>query len=145
MPPEGDLFSDTLGVLALGVAAWRRGELPWTRCLDAAAPKYGAALVGDVRQFMGVCVVLLPAPIFWSLFDQQSSRWTFQAMKMDCSLSLGGGAVVRVQPEQIQALNALLIVVLLPLFDRVLYPGVARLCSQRAAYHSVNRMAAGMA
>ena len=140
--PAGDLFSDTISILSIGARAWWTGTSPWVTCLDAAAPAYGRELVNDVRQFLKVCTLLLPAPIFWSLFDQQSSRWTFQATHMDCRLLLGNGLVMEVQPEQIQALNAVLILLLLPFFDRVVYPTVAKVCSHKAAYHSVHRMAA---
>ena len=30
-----------------------------------------------------VAFMMLPLPIFWALFDQQGSRWTLQAARMD--------------------------------------------------------------
>ena len=30
-----------------------------------------------------VTFMMLPLPIFWALFDQQGSRWTLQAARMD--------------------------------------------------------------
>ncbi|KAL9657867.1 hypothetical protein ABK040_009455 [Willaertia magna] len=37
----------------------------------------------DIKCILRVCVMLLPIVIFWSLFDQHSSRFVFQAENMD--------------------------------------------------------------
>ena len=50
---------------------------------NAAQARYDAATVADVKQFMSVLYMFLPIPIFWALFDQQSSRWVFQAERMN--------------------------------------------------------------
>jgi len=141
VPPHGDLFSESLGVCWVGLCAWAKGDLPWRNCLDAGTQRYGSDLVGDVRQLSRILVVLAPAPVFWSLFDQQASRWTFQAARMDCTLWTGGPTI---QPEQMQACNAILVLLLIPLFDKVLYPLVAKTCGQKVSTHAVHRMAAGM-
>uniref|UniRef100_A0A7S2RAC6 Solute carrier family 15 member 1 n=1 Tax=Rhizochromulina marina TaxID=1034831 RepID=A0A7S2RAC6_9STRA len=95
--------------------------------------------VSDVRQLLVVLKLFLPAPIFWSLFDQQSSRWTFQASHMNCQLGS-----YKMQPEQMQSLNAFLILALIPLFERVIYPLASRLCGPKLALDPVYRMASGM-
>lgn len=40
-----------------------------------------------------------PMPIFWALFDQTGSRWTFQADKMN-----GDIGFYTIKPDQIQML-----------------------------------------
>lgn len=60
-------------------------------------------------------------PIFWALFDQQGSRWTFQATRMDGNL--GGWAI---KPDQIQVINPLLILIFIPLFDTLIYPLISK-------------------
>ncbi|CAG7726125.1 unnamed protein product, partial [Allacma fusca] len=35
--------------------------------------------------------LFIPVPLYWSLYDQQGSRWTFQASRMDGDL---GGFVL---------------------------------------------------
>ena len=39
--------------------------------------------IDDIKQLLHVVVLYIPLPIFWALFDQQGSRWTLQATKMD--------------------------------------------------------------
>ena len=89
--PEGNPFGATFGVLCAGFCAWARGREPWLTCLDAAVPKYGDTLVADVRQLVACVTLMVPAPIFWSLFDQQSSRWTFQVLHLQLGLGAGLG------------------------------------------------------
>mmetsp|Transcript_25143 Transcript_25143/g.32715 ORF Transcript_25143/g.32715 Transcript_25143/m.32715 type:complete len:632 (+) Transcript_25143:125-2020(+) len=137
--PQGDLTAASLGVVSLGIGSWWSGKHPLASCLDGAVDRYGVEFVNDVRKLGRVFVLFLPAPLFWSLFDQQSSRWTFQATRMNSVV-----AGVMVPPEMVQSLNAVLILVLIPLFDRVFYPTVSALCGSKVATHAVHRMAAGM-
>lgn len=60
--------------------------------------------------------------MFWALFDQTGSSWVLQAQQMD-RIIFG----YEVLPSQVQAANPLLIVVLVPLFYRFLYPALGRL------------------
>eukprot|EP00897_Mesotaenium_endlicherianum_P001940 jgi/Mesen1/1774/ME000014S01180 len=90
--------------------------------LDAAKPAHGAGAVEDVKQLWRVLALFVPMPVFWSLFDQQSSRWVFQAEQMDGRLFWG----LRIQPDQMQVMNSVLILVMIPLFDRIIYPGLER-------------------
>jgi POT family proton-dependent oligopeptide transporter len=56
-------------------------------------------------------------PIFWMLYDQQSSVWILQATRLD----LHG-----LEPEQLNVLNPLEIMVFIPLFDIQIYPRLER-------------------
>jgi POT family proton-dependent oligopeptide transporter len=60
--------------------------------------------------------------VFWSLYDQTGSSWVLQAQHMDRVL-FG----FELLPSQIQAINPLLIIVLIPLFSFVIYPFLGRL------------------
>lgn len=55
--------------------------------------------------------------MFWTLFDQQGSRWTFQATRMD-----GDVGFMEIKPDQMQVINPLLILVFIPLYEVVFYP-----------------------
>ncbi|MCX7081834.1 MAG: POT family MFS transporter [Methylococcales bacterium] len=55
--------------------------------------------------------------VFWALFDQTGSSWIIQAQKMD--RILWG---IELLPSQIQAVNPLLIILLVPLFSYLIYP-----------------------
>ncbi|KAI4482599.1 hypothetical protein M0804_008452 [Polistes exclamans] len=85
--------------------------------LDHAADKYGQQLVNDIKDSLKVLKMFLPLPIFWALFDQQGSRWTIQASRMDGEI---GNFVI--QPDQMQVFNPLLIVIFIPIFEICIYP-----------------------
>ena len=59
--------------------------------------------------------------VFWSLFDQTGSSWVIQAQSMDREL-FG----VEILPSQIQALNPLFVILLIPIFVRFVYPTMDR-------------------
>ncbi|KAK4036170.1 hypothetical protein OUZ56_028236 [Daphnia magna] len=85
--------------------------------LDFASDKFDRQLIQDVKRVLAVAFVFIPLPVFWALYDQQGSRWTFQAMRMNGDL---GGFVLK--PDQMQIINPLLILLLVPLFEAVIYP-----------------------
>ncbi|ORU94109.1 MAG: peptide transporter, partial [Cycloclasticus sp. symbiont of Poecilosclerida sp. N] len=55
--------------------------------------------------------------VFWALFEQTGSSWVLQAQKMD-RMIFG----FEVLPSQIQVANPLLIMLLIPVFNSVIYP-----------------------
>ncbi len=68
--------------------------------------------------------LLIPVPfaaMFWALWEQNSSSWVLQAQQMD--LRVFGYEVL---PAQIQTMNPLFILAMLPLFSYVLYPAAER-------------------
>jgi hypothetical protein len=95
-----------------------------------------STFVEDVRLVLRVLVMFLPLPIFWTLFDQQGSRWTLQAVRMNGELG-----TVAVKPDQMQALNPILILVLIPIFEFGVYPLAAK-C--RLLKRPLQRMVVGM-
>lgn len=85
--------------------------------LDYAEPKYGKQLVLDTKILLNILVLYIPLPFFWALFDQQGSRWTFQATRTDGDLGF-----YTVKPDQMQVVNPLLILIFIPLYDVLFYP-----------------------
>ena len=55
--------------------------------------------------------------MYIALYDQQGSRWTIQAMRMN-----GYTFGQQILPDQMHVANPILILTLIPLFDNVLYP-----------------------
>jgi len=86
----------------------------------------------DARQGLRVLPIMALLPVFWSLYDQQSSVWTLQATRME----LNG-----LQPEQLNVVNPLQIMLFIPLFDRVIYPWMDR---RNCNIRPLRRMAYGM-
>ena len=58
--------------------------------------------------------------MFWALFDQQGSAWVLQAGRMDRHF------IVHWDPSQAQWLNPALVLLFIPLFNRVVYPAFDR-------------------
>jgi POT family proton-dependent oligopeptide transporter len=90
--------------------------------LDAARGKYSQEEVEGAKSAVSIFKVFATVTVFWALFDQQGSSWTLQAKAMDRSF-LG----TTWEASQIQALNPIMVMVLIPLFTGVLYPLVEQL------------------
>lgn len=99
---------------------------PKDHWLDYAVEKHGQQLVNEVKVLLNVLVLYIPLPVFWSLFDQQGSRWTFQATRM-----MGFIGSYEIKPDQMQVVNPLLILVFIPLYDVVFYPLLSKIGVRR--------------
>lgn len=94
---------------------------PCEHWLDYAKEKCGSKMVNDTKILLKILVLYLPLPFFWALYDQQGSRWTFQATRMD-----GNIGIYDIKPDQLQVINPLLILTFIPLFEAVFYPLLAK-------------------
>jgi dipeptide/tripeptide permease len=84
--------------------------------------KYSREFVHETKIVLGILTVFAPISLFWALYDQQGSRWTYQAIMMNGNLG-----PISIKPEQMGVFNAILILVLIPAFDRVIYPILGQL------------------
>uniref|UniRef100_A0A182P1K6 Oligopeptide transporter 1 n=1 Tax=Anopheles epiroticus TaxID=199890 RepID=A0A182P1K6_9DIPT len=112
---------------ALAVRSKERVSNPRNHWLDYAESKYGKGIVADIKSLMKILILYIPLPVFWALFDQQGSRWTFQATRMDGEVA--GGYTIK--PDQMQVINPLLILAFIPVFESVIYPALAKLGIRR--------------
>ncbi|XP_012267222.2 peptide transporter family 1 isoform X1 [Athalia rosae] len=90
--------------------------------LDHADDKYDPKFISDIRSALGVIKMFLPLPVFWALFDQQGSRWTIQATRMNGQI---GSFVLK--PDQIGFVNPLLILLFIPMFETCIYPALNKI------------------
>ncbi|XP_076764514.1 peptide transporter family 1 [Xylocopa sonorina] len=90
--------------------------------LDYADDKYEKSQIDDIKAALQVMVLFIPIPIFWALFDQQGSRWTIQATRMDGEI----GSFV-LMADQMQVFNPLLVLAFIPLFETCIYPLMAKI------------------
>ncbi|CAB0011739.1 unnamed protein product [Nesidiocoris tenuis] len=90
--------------------------------LDYADDLYPKKLIEDTKIFMRLMLLFAPTIVFWALYEQQGSRWTFQANRMDGNVF---GFVV--QPDQMQTVNPVLCLLFIPLFEGIIYPVLAKL------------------
>ena len=92
---------------------------------DAVSEAVAVARIGEV---------FLCLPTFWMLFDQQGSAWTLQAKKMDMHGFM--------EAEQIGILNPLIVLFMIPLFNRWVYPLAEQKMGGRLT--SLGKMRCGM-
>ncbi|XP_061697905.1 solute carrier family 15 member 2 isoform X2 [Syngnathoides biaculeatus] len=139
-PPEGNILMEVCNCVGFAIKnRWRRSKYESSRShwLDWAEDKYSKRLIVEIKMVLRVLVLYIPLPMFWALFDQQGSRWTLQATRMN----LAFGDTISIKPDQMQTLNALLILVFVPVFDLLIYPLVS-LC--RINITPLRKMATGM-
>ncbi|CAL8307725.1 unnamed protein product [Merluccius merluccius] len=104
--------------------------------MDWAEDKYERLLIAQIKMVLKVLFLYIPLPMFWTLFDQQGSRWTLQATTMD-----GDFGLLVIQPDQMQTVNPILILIMVPVVDSVIYPLIAK-C--KLNFTPLKRMTVGM-
>ncbi|KAM9820908.1 solute carrier family 15 member 1b [Neosynchiropus ocellatus] len=103
--------------------------------MDWAEEKYDKLLIAQVKMVLKVLFLYIPLPMFWALFDQQGSRWTLQATTMNGNF----GALI-IMPDQMQTVNPILILIMVPIMDSVIYPLIAKCVN----FTPLRRMTVGM-
>ncbi|XP_073329372.1 solute carrier family 15 member 2 [Pagrus major] len=139
-PPQGNILLEVCSCIGFAIRnRWLRARYdpPRKHWLDWAEEKYSKRLIQEIKMVLRVLVLYIPLPMFWALFDQQGSRWTIQAARMNMAF----GNAFSIKPDQMQMLNALLILVFVPIFDLIIYPLVG-FC--RINITPLRKMAAGM-
>jgi POT family proton-dependent oligopeptide transporter len=116
-------------VAAIGFA----GAGAWWQ-LERAQPFHPKEAVDGARNVLRILVLFFLVTPFWSLFDQKASTWVLQARALTKPEWF--------EPSQMQALNPLLVMLLIPLNNLVLYPTLRRIGLEPTA---LRRMAAGIA
>jgi dipeptide/tripeptide permease len=107
-------------------AIFQRTSHQYPYWLYWASDKYETSFIEDSRRVLGVFAVFAPVCFFWALYDQQGSWWVYQAVMMKNKIKIFGQNVT-ILPEQMGLVNAILILILIPAFSKLLYPGFERL------------------
>lgn len=117
VPPAGirkeNFFSITLYALAK-LFNRKPGQKVW----DAVGEKYSAESIDGIRAVYRVLAVFAFTPIFWALWDQNLSEWVLQATRMDLTIA-GSFSIL---PEQVNFINPLFLVLLIPVFTSFIFP-----------------------
>uniref|UniRef100_A0A8C6WTT8 Solute carrier family 15 member 2 n=1 Tax=Neogobius melanostomus TaxID=47308 RepID=A0A8C6WTT8_9GOBI len=114
-PPQGNVLLEVCKCIGYAISKrWKRSkhEEKKKHWLDWAEDKYSKRLIQEIKMVLRVLVLYIPLPMFWALFDQQGSRWTLQATRMNLAF---------VEFYHIM-LNALMILIFVPIFDLIIYP-----------------------
>jgi len=109
-----------------GFGVWRQ--------LERARAIHPDEAVDGARSVLRILVLFAFITPFWSLFDQKASTWVLQAAEMTKPKWF--------EPSQMQALNPLLVMLLIPFNNLVLYPSMRRRGIEPTA---LRRMGAGIA
>ncbi|PIO77031.1 hypothetical protein TELCIR_00863 [Teladorsagia circumcincta] len=102
-----------------------RSSKPVAHWLDRAAPEFSPEMIQAVRSFVNVAAIFGPLVFFWALFDQQGSTWVLQARRLN-----GRIGWLTVLPEQINILNPLIVLIMVPVFEGIIYP-----CARKVVLH----------
>jgi proton-dependent oligopeptide transporter, POT family len=99
--------------------------------LDRARGKHSDDAVNGVRAVLSVLIVFALVTPFHSLFDQKASTWVLQGGEMnvpvwEINLWILGTWETTFQPAQMQAFNPLLVMLLIPFNNFVVYPWLRR-------------------
>jgi POT family proton-dependent oligopeptide transporter len=107
-------------VAALGppkIIAWWKGVLP---ALISLCTRVLQALRRENLKALANLLILVPfAAMFWALWQQNFSSWVVQSEKMDRHF-LGHNWL----PAQVQTVNPIFILLMLPLFSYLIYPAI---------------------
>lgn len=145
-----------LAVIVFSALAWLRGEgradhrvsaepaadaaaddLARSRFFAPAVRHYGTEVVRGPHAVVKIMGVFIMVSIFWALFDQSGSSWVRQAKLMRTVTFLG----IEWLPSRMQAVNPVLVMLLIPFVNYVGYPLLEKLGFKMTA---LRRMTAGM-
>jgi len=123
--PEGDEVPDLRKHSFWGPAARRFGQ---------------EAAEGPIAVLKIISIFFLVS-VFWALFDQHATSWVSQAKQMDLTLPFSIFGREEAAPEQVQALNPILVMLLIPFTAGFLYPLLGKLGFEMTP---LRRMTVGM-
>ncbi|XP_071389295.1 solute carrier family 15 member 1 [Centroberyx affinis] len=138
--PQGNIMLDVCKCIGFAISNRFRHRSPQypkkQHWMDWAEDKYDKLLIAQIKMVLKVLFLYIPLPMFWTLFDQKGSRWTLQATTMD-----GNFGQLVIQPDQMQTVNPILILTLVPIMDSVIYPLIKK-CGLN--FTPLKRMTVGM-
>jgi len=120
--PAGAVLLTFLKIIGAGCCGKRSpSEEHW---LDKAKYKgFKDGAVEDAKVSLRVFLVLVPLPFFWMVFFQMYNLWVDQAG--DMNLYIGS---VKIPASESSVLNGLLDLALIPIFSKIIYPVVDKIC-----------------
>ena len=126
--------------IVFGVAGFGIGT---SMQLERARGAHPDEAVDGVRAVLRILIVFALTTPFWSLFDQKASTWVLQGYEMRMPTELWWWPTFLVKDAaQMQAINPLLVMLLIPFNNVVLYPALKRLGYEPTA---LRRMTTGIA
>ena len=115
LPPKGINRANfvSVSIYALFNKGWSNAE-----------SKYGFEKVDGIKAVWRVMAVFAFIPVFWSLWDMNGAEWVLQSTHMDLSMGIFRCHLL---PSPLQFVNAVFLLVLIPVFNYGIYPLVETL------------------
>lgn len=132
VPPSRE--SHTAGFFKVLWFALRAPRAAGAAFWDAALGRFSRQEVDAAKSVLPILFVFALVPAFWTLFDQTNSTWVLQGQMMT-AVQLGGFTL---GAEQMQSVNPVFVMALVPLLTLLVYPRIGRFASP------LRRMSAGM-
>uniref|UniRef100_A0A673JY57 Solute carrier family 15 member 2-like n=1 Tax=Sinocyclocheilus rhinocerous TaxID=307959 RepID=A0A673JY57_9TELE len=120
-PPEGNVLVCVCKCIGFAIRnRWKNSKKSPKRShwLEWAEEKYPKRLIQEIQMVFRVLVLYIPLPMFWALFDQQVKGY-IQLISFVFSNHSNYGRSISLKGPM---LNALLILVFIPIFDMGIYP-----------------------
>eukprot|EP01116_Phalansterium_solitarium_P014349 TRINITY_DN31969_c0_g1_i1.p1 TRINITY_DN31969_c0_g1~~TRINITY_DN31969_c0_g1_i1.p1 ORF type:complete len:387 (+),score=138.46 TRINITY_DN31969_c0_g1_i1:126-1286(+) len=124
-------FVVTTGILVVSTVVFFLGR-PLYRCKPVISnPDSDKTLLQrvkrDVVDIKHILKIFIPLPLFYALFYQQNSTWVFQAQDMNREIGpIGRIPRMNIPPDMMPSLEDVSCLVLILLFDKLMYPAFAR-------------------
>lgn len=115
-------------------------EIARSKLFAGVAQRRGEEIAEGPAAVLRIVSVFFLVSVFWALFDQHSSSWIRQAQRMDLHVDTLGFSL-DLLPSQIPSLNPLMVMILIPLNNFLLYPLVEKL---GVAVTPLRKMTVGM-
>ena len=132
IPPTGKNPNSVSSIIFSGIKGKLRGRSFWNSAND----RHPIKKVNELKSLYDLMLIFLAVSIFWSIFDQFGSSWIVQGEKMNKTI-FG----ISVEAAQMQALNPVLIMILIPVFSKWIYPFFEKNIKN---FNALSKMRAGM-
>lgn len=137
--PPGGIKKDnfvTINFFVLGAYLSKKDPIKtaWQQAID----KYSFEKVEAIKAVWGVIAVFAFIPIFWGMWDMNGSEWVLQSQKLNLNLGIFGLTIL---PSQIQFVNALFLLLMIPIFNYGIYPLVNKIGIQ---FTSLKKIGTGL-
>ena len=115
------------GLMLIATIVFWMGRKTFTTVEPVGPKKYFEDIlsVDSKTALKNLAILYVFVAFFWSLYDQTGSAWVLQAEKMDRMVNFFGYEF-EILASQVQAVNPILIMLFVPLFDLVIYPFVGK-------------------
>ncbi|CAO3692610.1 hypothetical protein G6F70_005638 [Rhizopus microsporus] len=123
-PPRGSIFVEAgkLFYYSLKVKGGLEACKPSNLSIDhpdlAATATWDDVFVDELRRALRACVVFCWYPIYWLCYNQMTSNLVSQANTMWTG---------QVPPDILQNIDPLVLIIVIPIMDRLIYPGLRRI------------------